>query len=98
MNLAWLQYQHGSKSEYYLILLLSEEVDRFCGILTKEITDLEAAEIRRNLPALEQMPANERVTWLRTNIANYNKAFREFRKDRARLDKTFDIKPLEVKQ
>jgi hypothetical protein len=94
MNLAWLQYQHGSKSEYHLLLLLAEEVDRYCGLLNKEITDLEAAEIRRNLPILNQMTPGDRMAWLRSNIANFNKAYREFRKDRTRLD----IKPTEVKQ
>ena len=98
MNLAWLQYQHGSKSEYYLLLLLAEEVDRYCGLLNKEITDLEAAEIRQNLPALEKMVPGERIAWLKANISNYNRAYREFRKDRARLDRTYDIKPIEVKQ
>ena len=97
MNLAWLQYQHGNKSEYYLLLLLAEEVDRYCGLLNKEITDLEAADIRRNLPALEKMLPGDRMAWLRTNVHSFNKAYREFRKDRTRLDKTYDIKPLEVK-
>jgi hypothetical protein len=98
MNLAWLQYQHGSKSEYYLLLLLAEEADRYCGLLNKEITDLEAADIRRNLMTLNRMTPGDRMAWLRSNIANFNKAYREFRKDRTRLDKSFDIKPIEVKQ
>lgn len=98
MNLAWLQYQHGNKSEYCLLLLLAEEADRYCGLLNKEITDLEAASIRRNLPILDQMTAGDRMTWLRTNVASFNKAYREYRKDRTRLDQSFDIKPLEVKQ
>lgn len=98
MNLAWLQYQHGAKSEYHLLLLLAEEVDRYCGLLNKEITDLEAANIRRNLPILDQMTAGDRMAWLRSNVSSFNKAYREFRKDRTRLDKSFDIKPIEVKQ
>lgn len=97
MNLAWLQYQHGTKSEYYLVLVLSEEVDRYCGLLNKEISDIEAELIRRNLPQLEKMTPGEVVGWFRSSIPNYNKAYREFRKDRTRLDKTFNIKPLEVK-
>lgn len=98
MNLAWLQYQHGNKSEYYLLLLLAEEADRYCGLLNKEITDLEAAEIRRNLPSLDKMVPGEQMAWLRSNVPSFNRAYREFRKDRTRLDKSFDIKPIEVKQ
>lgn len=98
MNLAWLQYQHGNKSEYYLLLLLAEEADRYCGLLNKEITDLEAAEIRRNLPSLNGMTPGDQMAWLRSNVPSFNKAYREFRKDRTRLDRAFDIKPIEVKQ
>lgn len=98
MNLAWLQYQHGSKSEYYLLLMLGEEVDRYVGLLNKELTDLEASDIRRNLPALEKMLPGDKIAWLKANVPSFNKAYREFRKDRTRLDKSFDIKALEVKQ
>lgn len=98
MNLAWLQYQHGNKSEYYLLLLLAEEADRYCGLLNKEINDLEAAEIRKNLPALDRMVPGEQMAWLKSNVPSFNRAYREFRKDRTRLDKSFDIKPLEVRQ
>lgn len=98
MNLAWLQYQHGNKSEYCLLLLLAEEADRYCGLLNKEITDLEAAEIRRNLPNLDKMIPGEQMAWLKSNVPSFNRAYREFRKDRTRLDKSFDIKPIEVKQ
>jgi hypothetical protein len=97
-TLAWIQYQHGSKSEYYLLLLLAEEADRYVGLLNKEITDMEAAEIRRSLPALNNMVPGEQMGWLRANVPSFNKAYREFRKDRSHLDKSFDIKPLEGKQ
>ena|SRR5882672_6939779 len=98
MNLAWLQYQHGSKSEFYLLLMLAEEADRYVGLLNKELTDMEASEIRRNLPVLEKMLPSDKLGWLKANVPNFNKAYREFRKDRTRLEKSFDIKPLEVRQ
>lgn len=94
MNLAWLQYQHGNKSEYHLLLLLSEEADRYCGLLNKEITDLEAAAIRQNLAGLEKMVPGDRLAWLKSNVHSFNRAYREFRKDRARLAQSYDIKPV----
>lgn len=94
MNLSWLQYQHGLKSQYYLVLVIADQPDRYCTLLTSDITDHEIGKIRRDMKTLTEMPIGDRVTWLKKHITGYNRAYKEFRKDRARIERTLELVPL----
>ena len=94
MDLIWLQYQNGSKSQYYLVFVIMEKEDRYIGLMTKDVLDPEIEKIRKNLPMLKDVAIGERVAWLRANVSAYSRAYKEFRKDRIRVDSKFELSEL----
>jgi hypothetical protein len=91
MQLAWIQYQKGLKSQYYLLLILLELEDRLVGLLTNSISKDEADKIRKNQEILKKMEISDKITWFKRNIANYNKAYRELKRSKLHIDKKFDL-------
>jgi hypothetical protein len=94
MTLQWIQYQVGTKSQYYLILMLLERDDRHIGLLCQDIPTDDIERIRKALSTLSKLSTGEKIQWFRENIKSYNKTYREFKKDRLKVDKTFDLKLL----
>lgn len=91
MHLAWIQYQHNSKSAYYLALVIVEKDDRLITLACEDMTDIDIKNIRKMLDTLGKNDISERIEWLRNNIPSYSRAYKEFRKDRVRIDKIFSL-------
>lgn len=98
MNLTWLQYQKGTKAQYYLMLMVLEGDDRYVGLMSDAISDHDISLIRKNLKFLDEANNNDKINWLKTNISTYNKAYREFMKAHARVDQTMALTPMGVKE
>ncbi len=98
MNLTWLQYQKGPKSQYYLMLSILEGDDRYVGLLSEDISDHDVALIRKNLKFLDSASNQDKIDWLKQNIKSYSSAYREFMKAHARVDKTMELTAMDVKE
>lgn len=97
MNLSWLQYQKGPKSDYYLMLMILEGEDRYVGLMSDAISDHDIALIRKNLKVLDESSNTDKIEWLKKNISSYGKAYREFLKSHARIDQTMSLSPMGMK-
>lgn len=98
MDLAWLQYQKGTKAQYHLMLMILEGDDRYVGLMSDDISDHDIALIRKNLKELDGVNNQAKIDWLKKNVTSYNKAYREFLKSHARVDKTLALTPMGVKE
>lgn len=93
MQLSWLQYQNGNKSQYYLVLVLLDLEDRYVALMAQDIDDTEIKCIKKSMKELDSYGTGEKIQWFKQNIGSYKKAYREFKKKQARIDNVFDLKP-----
>ena len=94
MQIAWLHYQKNAGSTYYMVLIAHELEDRYIGLLSSKITDEEIKRIRKNTENMSKYDTHELMDWLKKNISEYNQAYREFKKDKTRIDRLLEIKPI----
>ena len=96
MQLSWLQYKNGNKSNYYLVLLLLDLEDRYVALMAQDINDADISKIRKNTILLDNFNVEDKIKWFKQNVSTYSRAYREFKKTQARIDSMFSLKDLKA--
>lgn len=91
MDIAWLQYKSGTKTDYFLVLPVVEDEEKLSALLCERVSDQEVERIRKNAKKLAEMAIAERLEWFQSNITSYKSALKEFKKGRYKIDKVFGV-------
>lgn len=94
MQLSWLQYQSGTASKYYLVLVLLDLEDKFVTLLAKDIDNTEIERIRKDMTTIDELSIEDKIKWFKQNISSYNKAYREFKKSQSKVEGVFSLSKL----
>lgn len=94
MDIIWLQYKCGTKTNYHLALPILEDDEKLSALLCERVTDLEIERIRKHAQQLSILKVEERLEWFKNNITSFQSALKEFKKGRYTIDKVFGVASL----